>query len=111
MGSIRGKSGDSFWTSEDIEVGHFGSEENHGGYLGQGRRFRHFKQVRILKVIMDTEGVILGDHRHKESLFGDHGHGWGSFGFTFHYPVVYGNNFCCYILIETNPNFYFCSLS
>ena len=49
MGSIRGKSGDSFWTSEDIEVGHFGSEENHGGYLGQGRRFRHFKQVRILK--------------------------------------------------------------
>ena len=92
-------------------MGHFGSEENHGGYLGQGRRFRHFKQVRILKVIMDTEGVILGDHRHKESLFGDHGHGWGSFGFTFHYPVVYGNNFCCYILIETNPNFYFCSLS
>ena len=61
MGSIWGKSGDSFWTSEDIEVGHFGSEENHGGYLGQGRRFRHFKQVRILKVINDTEGVILGD--------------------------------------------------
>ena len=25
---------------------------------------------------MDTEGVILGDHRHKESLFGDHGHGF-----------------------------------
>merc|ERR1712218_691817 len=78
-----GKSGDSFWTSEDIEVGHFGSEENHGGYLGQGRRFRHFKQVRILKgVIMDTEG----DHRHKESLFGDHGHEWGSFGFTLSLP-------------------------
>ena len=87
MGSIWGKSGDSFRTSEDIEVGHFGSEENHGGYLGQGRRFRHFKQVRILKgVIMDTEGVFLGDHRHKESLFGDHGHGWGSFGFTLSLP-------------------------
>ena len=53
---------------------------------------------------MDTEGVILGDHRHKESLFGDHGHGWGSFGFTFHYPVVYGNNFCCYILLEYRKN-------
>ena len=52
MGSIWGKSGDSFWTSEDIEVGHFGSEENHGGYLGQGRRFRHFKQVRILKGVV-----------------------------------------------------------
>ena len=58
MGSIWGKSGDSFWTSEDIEVGHFGSEENHGGYLGQGRRFRHFKQVRILK------GVV-GDYGHR----------------------------------------------
>ena len=56
MGSIWGKSGDSFWTSEDIEVGHFGSEENHGGYLGQGRRFRHFKQVRILKVIYGHRG-------------------------------------------------------
>ena len=42
---------------------------------------------------MDTEGVILGDHRHKESLFGDHGHGWGSFGFTFDYPVIGGNIF------------------
>ena len=58
MGSIWGKSGDSFWTSEDIEVGHFGSEENHGGYLGQGRRFRHFKQVRILKgVVGDYDSV------------------------------------------------------
>ena len=95
-----------------ISVTTFWASEIQGGYLGQGRRFRHFKQVRILKgVIMDTEGVFLGDHRHKESLFGDHGHGWGSFGFTSHYPVVYGNNFCCYILIETNPNFYFCSLS
>ena len=56
MGSIRGKSGDSFWTSEDIEVGHFGSEENHGGYLGQDRRFR------ILK------GVV-GDYGHRGGHF------------------------------------------
>ena len=62
MGSIWGKSGDSFWTSEDIEVGHFGSEENHGGYLGQDRRFRHFKQVRILK------GVV-GDYGHRGGHF------------------------------------------
>ena len=39
-------------------MGHFGSEENHGGYLGQDRRFRHFKQVRILK------GVV-GDYGHR----------------------------------------------
>ena len=58
-----------------ISVTTFWASEIQGGYLGQGRRFRHFKQVRILKgVIMDTEGVFLGDHRHKESLFGDHGH-------------------------------------
>ena len=43
-------------------VGHFGSEENHGGYLGQGRRFRHFKQVRILK------GVV-GDYGHRGGHF------------------------------------------
>ena len=38
-----------------ISVTTFWASEIQGGYLGQGRRLRHFKQVRILKgVIIDT---------------------------------------------------------
>ena len=63
---------------------------------------------------MDTEGVILGHHRHKESLFGNHGQ-LDMDGYHLALPFITLSfteiMFFFYILIETNPNFYFCSLS
>ena len=62
-------------------------------------------------VIDDIEGGILGDYRHEKSFLGTMDMDGDHLALPCPYPVLYGNNIYCYILIEKNPKLIFCSLS